>query len=100
VADLIAGGALAAAKPFEFIGYRELSICAAAGQPLASAAQAIAQATRRYAKRQLTWFRREPGTQWFAGFGDAPETISAVLEYVESRLNSLRTDQSGALDAL
>ncbi len=100
VADLIAEGALATAKPFEFIGYRELSVCAAAGQPLASATQAIAQATRRYAKRQLTWFRREPGTHWFAGFGDAPETISAVLEYLEGLLNSLRTDQSGTLDAV
>lgn len=100
VAGLIAEGALATAKPFEFIGYRELSMCAAAGQPLASATQAIAQATRRYAKRQLTWFRREPSIHWFAGFGDAPETISAVLEHVEGLLISLPTGESGALDAV
>jgi len=31
---------------------------------------AIQQATRRYAKRQLTWFRREPGVHWLTGFGD------------------------------
>jgi tRNA dimethylallyltransferase len=93
VARLLAEGAPAAAKPFEFIGYRELSACAAAGQPLASATQAIAQATRRYAKRQLTWFRREPDIHWFAGFGDVPETISAILQHLEGLLDSSRSDQ-------
>jgi tRNA dimethylallyltransferase len=100
VAGLIAEGAAATAKPFEFIGYRELSVCAAAGQPLASATEAIAQATRRYAKRQLTWFRRDSGIHWFSGFGDAPETLSAVLKYLEASLNSLRSGQSGRADAV
>ncbi len=84
VAALIAEGAPSTVKPFEFIGYRELRAQAETGQPLASTAEAIAQATRRYAKRQLTWFRRESGVQWFAGFGDAPETLSATLEYLEA----------------
>ena len=100
VAGLIAEGAPATAKPFEFIGYRELSVCAAVGQPLESATEAIAQATRRYAKRQLTWFRPDSGIHWFSGFGDAPETLSAVLEYLEAPLNSLRSDQSGMADAV
>jgi tRNA dimethylallyltransferase len=86
VAALTAEGAPKTAKPFEFIGYRELRAHIAAGQPPASAAEAIAQATRRYAKRQLTWFRREPGVQWFAGFGDSAETLSAVLKHVEPLL--------------
>jgi tRNA dimethylallyltransferase len=100
VAGLIAEGAPATAKPFEFIGYRELSVCAAAGQPLSSATEAIAQDTRRYAKRQLTWFRRDSDIHWFSGFGDAPETLSAVLDYLEGPLNSWRTDQSGRADAV
>jgi tRNA dimethylallyltransferase len=38
----------------------------------------IAQENRRYARRQLTWFRREPGLHWFDGRGEAPATIDAV----------------------
>jgi tRNA dimethylallyltransferase len=37
---------------------------------LEEARQAIQQATRRYAKRQMTWFRREKGVEWLEGFGD------------------------------
>jgi len=100
VARLLAEGAPPTAKPFEFIGYRELSVCAAAGQPLSSAIPAIAQATRRYAKRQLTWFRRDSGIHWFSAFGDAPETLAAVLEYLEGPLNSWRIGQSSMASAV
>jgi tRNA dimethylallyltransferase len=34
---------------------------------------------RHYAKRQLTWFRREEGIEWFEAFGDETDTISHVL---------------------
>lgn len=86
VAALVAGGAPRSAKPFEFIGYRELRDHAEAGQPLSNTIQAIAQATRHYAKRQLTWFRREPDVQWFAGFGDAPQILSATLDHLQPLL--------------
>jgi tRNA dimethylallyltransferase len=82
VAALTAGGVPPTAKPFEFIGYRKLRDRAEAGEPLSNSIDAIAQATRRYAKRQLTWFRRESDIQWFAGFGDEPETVSACLDYL------------------
>lgn len=86
VAELIAAGAPRTAKPFEFIGYRELLAQVETGRPLSDAVEAIAQATRRYAKRQLTWFRRESGVRWFAGFGDAAETASAIMHYLEPSL--------------
>ena len=35
-------------------------------------AQAVQQAHRNYAKRQMTWFRREPDVTWLEGFGDDP----------------------------
>jgi len=82
VAALIAGGTPSTAKPFEFIGYRELRDYTETRQPLANTIEAIAQATRRYAKRQLTWFRRESGIRWFAGFGDEPDTLAACLDYL------------------
>ncbi len=72
----------ATAKPFEFIGYRELRAHLAGEFSLPEAVRAIQQATRRYAKRQLTWFRKEPGVHWFEGFGDDPEMAGAILRYL------------------
>jgi tRNA dimethylallyltransferase len=86
VAALVAQGAPKTAKPFEFIGYRQLCDRAETGESLPDVISAIAQATRRYAKRQLTWFRREPDVRWFSGFGDAPETLSAVADYLKPLL--------------
>jgi len=73
--NLIASGAPADAKPFEFIGYRQLRGHLEGKLSLEAAIAAITQATRHYAKRQLTWFRREPDVTWVEGFGDEPETI-------------------------
>jgi tRNA dimethylallyltransferase len=90
VAALIGGAAAASAKPFEFIGYRELRAHLESGEPLVQTIEAIAQATRRYAKRQLTWFRKEPGVEWFAGFGDDAEILSAVSLRVARHLDEHR----------
>ena len=61
------------AKPFDFIGYRELRAVLRGEIKLEKARAAIQQVTRHYAKRQLTWFRKESGVHWLAGFGDDPE---------------------------
>src|SRR5207245_3678717 len=37
---------------------------------------------RHYAKRQLTWFRHEPGVEWFDGFGDEEEVQARALETI------------------
>ncbi len=42
--------------------------------------------TRRYAKRQMTWFRRERDLAWFQGFGDCPEMQEQVSEFVQQTL--------------
>jgi tRNA dimethylallyltransferase len=73
-------------KPFEFIGYREMREHIARQTPLPETIAAIAQATRRYAKRQVTWFRKEPDVHWFSGFGDTREVTEAVAERVEKYL--------------
>ncbi len=75
-----------AAKPFEFIGYREMREYVERQKPLPETIAAIAQATRRYAKRQLTWFRKEPEVHWFTGFGDTPEITERVAAEVERYL--------------
>ncbi len=39
---------------------------------------------RHYAKRQLTWFRREPGAEWFEGFGAAHDTTAGVFQALQT----------------
>jgi tRNA dimethylallyltransferase len=72
------------AKPFDFIGYRQLRKVLTGEMKLEDARDAIHEATRRYAKRQLTWFRREPNVQWLEGFGDEAEVQRAALEKVRA----------------
>ena len=74
------------AKPFDFIGYRELRAVVRGEMHLADAKAVIQQSTRRYAKRQITWFRREAGVQWIEGFGDSPKIQTAVLDFVGPEL--------------
>ena len=79
---LTAPGAPGFTKPFDFLGYRELAAVARNEMSLAQARAAIQQATRRYAKRQQTWFRREAEVRWFNGFGDAAEVQAETLEWL------------------
>jgi tRNA dimethylallyltransferase len=51
-------------RPLQAIGYREVGLMLAGRLDEASAREAIYLATRRYAKRQRTWFRAEPGLEW------------------------------------
>jgi tRNA dimethylallyltransferase len=84
VRRLVDSGLPEDAKPFEFIGYRELRAVLRKEMTLQDAKAAIQQATRRYAKRQMTWFRRESGVRWLKGFGDEALAIarSAVISRV------------------
>lgn len=86
VQTLINSGLNDQAKPFDFIGYRELRAVARGEMQLADARVVIQQATRRYAKRQITWFRREAGVQWLDGFGDAPNIQAEALDFATRSL--------------
>jgi tRNA dimethylallyltransferase len=48
------------------------------------AVQAAQQAHRNYAKRQMTWFRREPEVEWLKGFGDDQKIQREALQRVEA----------------
>lgn len=84
VKSLLASGTSEDAKPFDFIGYRELRGVLQKEISLVEAREAIQQATRRYAKRQLTWFRREQGVRWFSGFGDEPAVQVEAMNWLRS----------------
>ncbi len=83
VQRLLARGIPSTAKPFQFIGYSQLREHLEGKLSLELAVREIQQATRRYAKRQLTWFRKEPGVRWLAGFGDSPEVQAEALTALE-----------------
>jgi tRNA dimethylallyltransferase len=84
VSRLVEQGIPREAKPFGFIGYAELRRQIEAGNNPEEAVPAIEQATRRFAKRQITWFRKEPSVAWLAGFGDDPDTTAAALELAQA----------------
>ena len=84
VQALLDSGLSEKSKPFDFIGYRELRAVLRGETTLKEATEAIQQATRRYAKRQLTWFRKEPGVHWFSGFGDDAAVQVSVLEWLQA----------------
>jgi tRNA dimethylallyltransferase len=84
VKSLLASGTSEDAKPFDFIGYRELRGVLQGKLSLAEAREAIQQATRRYAKRQLTWFRGEQGVRWISGFGDEPTVRAEAMNWLRA----------------
>jgi tRNA dimethylallyltransferase len=88
VSRLNSSGLSENAKPFNFIGYRELRSHLRGEITLDAARSAIQQGTRQYAKRQLTWFRREKDVHWLAGFGDNQEVQSAARDWLTAQLDS------------
>jgi tRNA dimethylallyltransferase len=72
-----------AAIPLQSLGYKQAMQFIRGEIDRKLALWAAQQAHRNYAKRQLTWFRREPGVHWFAGFGDEPAIQQNVLKLIE-----------------
>jgi tRNA dimethylallyltransferase len=91
VAELIRRGVPAQSKPFQFIGYRALREHLDGRASLAQATAAIVLATRHYAKRQMTWFRREPEVTWLAGFGDDPAIADAAERLIAAHVAASRS---------
>jgi tRNA dimethylallyltransferase len=80
VQGLLDSGVAETSWPFGAVGYKQALAVVRGEMDGETAAEAAAQATRRYAKRQMTWFRRqEPGVIWLDGFGDDLEIQKAAL---------------------
>jgi tRNA dimethylallyltransferase len=78
IRGLLARGVPEGARPFGGLVYRQAleHLRGVRDEPATRAL--IAQENRRYARRQLTWFRKEPDVNWFAGPGESDETRAAV----------------------
>jgi tRNA dimethylallyltransferase len=82
VRSILASGYSPQAKPFESIGYKQALQMVTSDFSLKDALFYSRRDTRRYAKRQMTWFRQEPGLEFFHGFGDDPVVAAKVEERV------------------
>ncbi|MFM2125270.1 MAG: tRNA ((37)-N6)-dimethylallyltransferase MiaA [Acidobacteriota bacterium] len=72
VRGLLASGCTGEEKPFESIGYKEALAVIRGTMSREAAMEATEIGTRQYAKRQRTWFRRDPRIHWLRGFGNDP----------------------------
>ncbi len=73
-------------KALDALGYRQALAVVRGEMNENEAIQAAQQGHRNYAKRQMTWFRREPDVHWIEGFGDEPEAGHAAMERVDAVL--------------
>jgi tRNA dimethylallyltransferase len=86
VRTLIGAGVPEAARPFGGLVYRQALEHLHGVRDESATRALIAQENRRYARRQLIWFRKEPTLVWFDGPGESASVIAAVLEWINERL--------------
>jgi tRNA dimethylallyltransferase len=85
---LLARGVPATARPFGGLVYRQALEHLRGERDEPATRALIAQENRRYARRQLIWFRKEPNLSWFDGPGESAPTIARVLQFLDIRLAS------------
>jgi tRNA dimethylallyltransferase len=82
VRRLLDAGVPAASNALGAHGYRRVVEFIRGQRTRESAIEQTKLDVRHYAKRQLTWFRREAGVEWFEGFGDSTEVQQLVVARV------------------
>jgi tRNA dimethylallyltransferase len=73
-------------KALDSLGYKQALGVLNGSTSFDEAVKATQQAHRNYAKRQITWFRREPEVQWIERFGDEAETLREAEALVQEAL--------------
>lgn len=84
VERLLAAGHDPERPPMDGIGYRPLALAARGRLPVEEALRLMVRDTTRYAKRQMTWFAREPEIRWIDvdGAGGVEGAAEAVLKHI------------------
>jgi tRNA dimethylallyltransferase len=85
VGGLLARGVPADARPFGGLVYRQVMELLRGVRNESATRALIVQENRRYARRQLIWFRKEPNLIWFEGPGERPETVQRVRDALAVR---------------
>ena len=86
VKGLLARGVPADARPFGGLVYRQVIEMLRGVRDERATRDLIVQENRRYARRQLIWFRKEPNLIWFDGPGEQPATIGRVVDAIRNRI--------------
>ena len=84
VENLLAQGVPTNSNALGAHGYRRVVEFLEGKRDLPSAIEQTKLDVRHYAKRQLTWFRREPGVEWFAGFGEDERVQQTIVKTLNS----------------
>ncbi len=78
IRGLLARGVPRNARPFGGLVYRQAFELLSGVRNEAATRELIARENRRYARRQLIWFRKEPNLVWLQSFGESPDALTAV----------------------
>jgi tRNA dimethylallyltransferase len=87
VRNILESGIPSESPAFRGIGYRHVVAHMNGAMSLDEAAMLTERDTRRYAKRQMTWFRKQHPVAWFDGFGDTDDTKLRVHRFIDRSLN-------------
>jgi tRNA dimethylallyltransferase len=83
VRALIESGVSRDAKPFESIGYKQALLVLDGRLTIDKAVHSTQLETRQYAKRQVTWFRKEDAVHWLEGYGNDPDIQARAIRLLE-----------------
>ena len=86
VEKLLKGGYSSQSKGFEALGYGHTAAFLQGELSLEEAITLTCRDTRRYAKRQMTWFHREKDIQWIPYPGEEPAALARLLKLAEEKL--------------
>ena len=76
------------ARPLSSLGYKQAGQHLSGELSLDQAIAAAQQGHRNYAKRQMTWFRREPDVRWVRGFGSEAHVQEEALALIRKNLSA------------
>jgi tRNA dimethylallyltransferase len=96
VRRLLASGVPADARPFGGLVYRQIMDMLRGGRDEAATRALIAQENRRYARRQLIWFRKEPNLVWLDGPGDRVDVRERVDALLAARMTCTPDSEDSA----
>lgn len=93
VKELLQKGYSPQCHALKALGYREVIGYLKGEYPLDRLKELVQRNTRRYAKRQLTWLRKEQGLNWFSLGKNLKEVFQKIAKFIEQRLREVETNK-------
>lgn len=87
IRELLASGIPPKCTAMQAIGYKEFVEALQGSLPVEQAVEEVKKSSRHYAKRQLTWFRRNKALHWLTRGPDSPEILEAARQILRENDN-------------